>query len=272
MGSGWFWQRRISKFGDDAGAGDWAMAGGSHAVSGEGMPGQQRRGLLYDVRMPTQRHFDSARRPVLLGFLLLGWMFVGCDHGKRLTSPPIVGSEDPAPASNIVVEVKFRDQVESNREDDGTVTDLTFVDTSGQKVSLDQYKGKKNVLLVFTRGFSGQLCPYCTTQTSRLIANYDEFTRRDAEVLLVYPGSKEQVPLFKEASIEASGKDSFPFPVLLDEDLAAVNRLGIAAQLAFPSTFLIDKQGKVRLSYVGTNPTDRPSIKALLDQLDSLSP
>ncbi len=235
------------------------------------MPGQHRRGLLYDVRMPTQRFFDSATTLVLLTFVLFGWMVVGCDNGKPVPLPQSVGSEDPASSSSIVVDVKFNDEVESNREDDGTVTDLSFIDTSGRKVGLDQYKDKKNVLLVFTRGFSGQLCPYCTTQTSRLIANYDEFTRRDAEVLLVYPGSKEQLPLFKEASIEASGKDSFPFPVLLDEDLAAVKRLGIAAQLAFPSTFLIDKQGKVRLSYVGANPTDRPSIKALLDQLDTLS-
>ena len=124
-------------------------------------------------------------------------------------------------------------------------------------------------MLVFTRGFSGQLCPYCTTQTSRLIANYDQIQERDTEVLLVYPGSKAQLPQFKEASTESSNSE-FPFPVLLDEDLAAVNRLGIAAQLAFPSTFIIDKQGQVRLSYVGSHPADRPSIKAILSQLDAL--
>ena len=56
----------------------------------------------------------------------------------------------------------------------------------------------------------------------------------------------------------------------MDEELAAVNRLGIAAQLAFPSTFIIDKQGQVRLSYVGADPTDRPSIKALIAKLDGL--
>ena len=89
-------------------------------------------------------------------------------------------------------------------------------------------------------------------------------------MLLVYPGQKDQLGQFLAASMENTGAQRFPFPVLLDEDLAAVNQLGIAAQLAYPSTFIIDKQGSVKLSYVGQNPIDRPSIKALLDQLDRL--
>jgi peroxiredoxin len=205
-----------------------------------------------------------------LAFAILCSLCVGCNDGKSLPSRQGLPSEGPESISSPVADFKFLDEVQSNREDDGTVSDLQFVDTEGNTVRLDQFKGKKNVLLVFTRGFSGQLCPFCTTQTSRLIANYDQFTKRDAEVLLVYPGSKEQLPMFKEASTASSGSESFPFPVLLDEDLAAVNRLGIAAQLAFPSTFIIDKQNKVRLSYVGSNPADRPSIKALLAQLDRL--
>jgi peroxiredoxin len=172
-----------------------------------------------------------------------------------------------------LADIEFSDEVESNHKDDGTLGEVEFVDTEGNTVRLDQYRNKKNVLLVFTRGFSGQLCPFCTTQTSRLIANYDQFSQRDAEVLLVYPGAKEQLPMFRQASLEASasGQEGFPFPVLLDEDLAAVHRLGIEAQLAAPSTFLIDKEGQVRLSYVGSNPADRPSIKALLSQLDALA-
>jgi peroxiredoxin len=166
--------------------------------------------------------------------------------------------------------VKFADQVESNRAADDTIGSLQFTDASGNHVRLDEYAGKKNVLLVFTRGFSGQLCPFCTTQTSRLIANYDKFSQRDTEVLLVYPGQKDQLDEFLAASMEGSDVDKFPFPVLLDEDLAAVNQLGIAAQLVHPSTFIIDKQGSVKLSYVGQSPIDRPSIKALLAQLDRL--
>ena len=194
----------------------------------------------------------------------------GCSGNSQPLPPPQnMGSSEPG-IYDLPAVIQFRDSVQSNREDDGTVGDLVFVDTEGETVRLDQYKDKQNLLLVFTRGFAGELCPFCTTQTSRLIANYDQFIERDTEVLLVYPGSKEQLPQFQAASIRQSGKDSFPFPVLMDEQLAAVNRLGIAAQLAFPSTFIIDKQGQVRLSYVGADPTDRPSIKALISKLDGL--
>jgi len=124
--------------------------------------------------------------------------------------------------------------------------------------------------VVFTRGFSGRICPYCTTQTSRLIANYDEFLQRDTEVLLIYPGSTDQLPQFKQAGLAVAGEESILFPILLDLDLEAVNTLKIAAQLAKPSTFVINKQGNVVLSYVGSNPGDRPSIKAMLKLLDNL--
>ena len=84
----------------------------------------------------------------------------------------------------------FSDEVSSNRDDDGELSNLRFVDTLGEEVRLDDYRDKKHLVLVFTRGFSGQLCPYCTAQTSRLISNYAEFEALGAEVLLVYPGSK----------------------------------------------------------------------------------
>lgn len=199
-----------------------------------------------------------------LAVLLL--VLVGCNGDETL--PRELSELDLAKLD--IENFEFLEEVESNREDDGTVGKLQFVDTKGETVRLDQFQGQQNILLVFTRGFSGMLCPFCTTQTSRLIANYDKFKARDTEVLLVYPGSKAQLPEFKQASMDMSGSDSFPFPVLLDEDLAAVKRLGIAAHLAYPSTFIIDKQGQVRLSYVGSNPADRPSIKALLSQLDRL--
>lgn len=167
--------------------------------------------------------------------------------------------------------VVFNDDVVSNREDDGQVQKLQFVDTRGTPVAISDYLHKKNLLIVFTRGFSGRICPYCTTQTSRLISNYDEFQKRDAEVLLVYPGSAEQLPNFKKAGLAVANKKEIRFPILLDQDLAATRELDIAAQLAYPSTFILDKLGNVKLSYVGQDPSDRPSIQALLEHLDQLS-
>jgi peroxiredoxin len=145
-----------------------------------------------------------------------------------------------------------------------------FVDSSGRSVDLRQYRGKKNVVLVVNRGFNGQVCPTCQTITSRLIHNYQAFAGRDAEVLVVYPGPRGRVTEFIEAVRSSASGASVPFPVLLDEDSRVVKGLGIAADLAKPSTYILDKAGQVRFAYVGSTPSDRPSIKALLDQLDRL--
>ena len=168
----------------------------------------------------------------------------------------------------------FWDDVETNVEELPTdIEELTFVDTNGNRVQLSDYRGKQHVVLVITRGFSGSLCPFCQTQSSRLVANYEQFANRDAQVLLVYPGGREHLQDFIDAAQKSEKEevDDVPFPILLDEDLTAVNFLQIAADLALPSTYILDKQGSVRFAYVGEAPNDRPSVKALLAQLDLLA-
>ena len=170
-------------------------------------------------------------------------------------------------------DIRFRDAVESNVEAPDGLDGLVFVDTNGKRVSLNDYLGKKNVVLVFTEGFAGgMLCPFCKTQTSRLVANYDRFADLDSEVLVVYPGSRDHLDEFVEAAkkSEKAEVDQIPFPLLLDEDLNAVGYFDIASNLAHPSTYIIDKRGNVRLAYVGTDMTaDRPSIRSMLNLLES---
>lgn len=175
------------------------------------------------------------------------------------------GMSMPMPSSSDIV---FKDSVKSNIEVPTGLDGLAFFDTEGKRVPLKQYLGKKHVVLVFTEGFSGgMLCPFCKTQTSRLVANYDKFAELDTEVLVVYPGTRERLDEFINAAktTEKSEVDSIPFPLVLDEKLSAVGYFNIASNLAHPSTFIIDKRGDVRLAYVGADMSaDRPSIKAML--------
>ncbi len=226
---------------------------------------------LNQSSLTKRRHSLSVIALLSVAALLLIGLILISAVGCTASTPPSPLSIDGIDRTG-EADISFADQVKSNREDDGTVTDLTFTNPLGATVAINDFIGEKNLLLVFTRGFSGTICPFCTTQTSRLIANYEKFADRDTEVLLIYPGQAEQLGNFQQAAVEASGKTTVPFPILLDTGLVAVNRLGIAAHLAFPSTFLIDKTGNVRLSYVGSTPADRPSIKALLDQIDQLEP
>lgn len=165
-------------------------------------------------------------------------------------------------------DIVFKDVVQSNIDVPVGLDGLVFFDTGGKRVALNQYLGRKNVVLVFTEGFAGgMLCPFCKTQTSRLVANYDKFAELDTEVLVVYPGTRDHLDEFVAAAktSEKAEVDSIPFPLVLDEELSAVGYFNIASNLAHPSTFIIDKNGDVRLAYVGADMTaDRPSINAML--------
>ena len=184
--------------------------------------------------------------------------------------------------------VKFKDEVKANSSVKGTeLGELSFVDREGNKVELASYRGKSNLVLVITRGFvgseqtadgesRGNICTYCSTQTSRLITNYNKFKSRSAEVIVVFPvARKSDGNALEKFAANVQGKDKTaadaPFPLLLDVDLAAVDSLGIRADLSKPATYILDKQGEVRFAYVGKDLQDRPSVKALLDQLDQIN-
>jgi peroxiredoxin len=235
-----------------------------------------------DSKMP-RAYLRMATKLVLAGMPLI----FGCDSAPDVgkTQPtdsshaaadqPGSGSrpsDEPAATVSAAGEITFVDQVQTNAEPPGGLEELEFIDTEGHTVALRDYLGKKNVVLVFTRGFSGMLCPFCTTQTSRLVAGYDRFQALDAEVLVVFPGSREHVNDFVEAARTTAKEqvDRVPFPILLDERMAAVDFFDIRATLARPSTYIIDKRGNVRLAYVSEDMlADRPSVRAMLETLEA---
>lgn len=239
--------------------------------------------------------FSSHRRHVsaaVLALALFGLGVSGCSEIRptaELSSPAVTDRSETPPATSTPAvapmpamakmampnpaDIVFKDEVESNVQVPTGLDGLVFLDAEGKRVALKRFLGKKNVVLVFTEGFAGgMLCPFCKTQTSRLVANYDKFAKLGTEILVVYPGSRDHLDEFVAAAkkTEKSEVDSVPFPLVLDEDLAAVGYFNIASNLAHPSTFIIDKQGNVRLAYVGADMTaDRPSVAAMLRVLES---
>ncbi len=152
---------------------------------------------------------------------------------------------------------------------------LTFIDLDGKKVDLSSFKGKSNVVLVMTKGMpqspGGVFCPGCLAQMNAMVANNAEFKKREAEVLVVFPGPSEKAGEFLTTAKVREGEKPSPIPLLLDKDMAAVTILGINGDRAKPSTYILDRKGNVVYAYVGEYTTDRPSVKALLAQLDKLN-
>ena len=238
---------------------------------------------------------DKMLKPLLISSIMLGSLLAfGCSPDELPSSSNVETKESKAnsadgPSSDTnskssvagmgkmkfpdSKDMKFKDSVESNAEAPETINELVFTTKNGGEIKIADFLGKKNVILVFTEGFNGMLCPFCKTQTSRLVANYDKFQKRDCEVIVVYPGPEDHLDEFVEAALKTEKEqvDEVPFPIVLDKDFKATNFFDIHSMHAHPSTYLIDKQGKVKFAYVGNDMTaDRPSVKALLNRLDNL--
>ncbi len=179
----------------------------------------------------------------------------------------------------------FIDHAQSNAQLDGCdVGSLEFVNVDGKPVDLRLFRGQRNVVLVVTRGktsgagpgaYYRNICLYCATQTSRLIANYRAFRDLDAEVVVVFPirqdADRPSVNQFHEALRRDGTTAEPPFPLVLDVELKAVDQLGIRADLSKPATYILDKQGQVRFAYVGATIADRPSVQSMLEQLAAIN-
>lgn len=92
---------------------------------------------------------------------------------------------------------------------------------------------------------------------------YGEFQALGAEVIALAVASPEAVEGAR-ASIGA------PFPLLADPDHRVAEMYGVynllGDGLAAPAIFVL-KDGRIRWSYVGQNPTDRPSVAEILAHL-----
>ncbi len=146
-----------------------------------------------------------------------------------------------------------------------------FLGPDGSVVNLTDFNGDKNVLLVFLRGFAGQVCIGCTIQTAILARNQEQFEAIDTQVVLVYPGDASSVAAFLDAVKDYESNFELPYPVLLDVSLGAVRLLDIEGSLAQPTSIIVDKAGVVRYAYAGKSYSDRPSVTELLDAASDLN-
>lgn len=209
----------------------------------------------------------------IIGVLgLLALIGSGCGEDPRTQSAP----NPYANAYPTSEGIKFLDDVQSNTSLDAGIRDLTLLGVDGKEIRIDTLKGNKNLIVVVTRGNTDPICPYCSTQVAEYIKNYPAIAAHQTEVIVVYPIEKLADQQRRDAFLANARKllgdqnRPIPFPVLLDVELKAVDRLGIRKNLSKPATYLLDESGRVRFAYVGSSLPDRPSIKAMLEQLAKL--
>lgn len=124
-----------------------------------------------------------------------------------------------------------------------TAPDFSAKTVDGEPIRLSGFKGKKNVVLVF---YQGSFCSVCGEQLTNLQSRLSDFKKRDAEIIAISADDAAHAR-------QSIGEHGLTFPVLPDQEKTIIKRFGVAnvsrQGIAWPSLFVVDKRGLVRLSY-----------------------
>jgi peroxiredoxin len=125
--------------------------------------------------------------------------------------------------------------------------------TGEETLTLSDLRGK----VVFLN-FWATWCPPCRDEMPSMESLYNRFRDREFEMLAVN--------CMEEAAIVRNFKEEYnlTFPILLDSDGRVSNAYGIRA---IPMTFLINKDGRIVVRFVGSIDWDTPEIHKALEML-----
>jgi len=121
--------------------------------------------------------------------------------------------------------------------------DFKVTDADGSPVQLSQFKGKKNVVLVF---YQGHFCHVCGAQLSNFQKHFNLFQQQDADILAISADDKSLAE-------QTLGEKGLSFHIIPDPQKVVINRFGVSniakKGIAWPSVYVVDKKGVVRFSY-----------------------
>jgi peroxiredoxin len=101
----------------------------------------------------------------------------------------------------------------------------------GASVDLGSYRGRRNVIVWFSRGFT---CPYCRSYMESIIRDYERVLATETDVIQVAPN-------LLEAARQFFGPGEVPYPFVCDPDkrLYAVYGLGDRGALEATRTAVV---------------------------------
>lgn len=155
------------------------------------------------------------------------------------------------------IQIQENQNLES-KEDESKImpVDFTLYDQYGKEHKLSEYKGKTVFL-----NFWATWCPPCKEEMPYIEELYNEYNKNNEDVVILgvaspnmgREGSKEHITEFLK-------QQGYTFPVVMDEDGSLLYQYGISA---FPSSFIIDKEGYVTQYIPGA--IDKNTMKYLIE-------
>jgi peroxiredoxin len=143
--------------------------------------------------------------------------------------------------------------------------DFTAIDSDRWVIRLMNYRGKKQVVLVFYHGFS---CPYCRKHLEQLHWDYQKFVDRQTEVIAIVP---EDAGVFSDFwHAEKMPLIGIPDSRHIIADLFR-QKINPPQMGQMPALIVIDKEGRMRYQRYGEEMGDTPSNDDILSLLDDLN-
>ena len=142
--------------------------------------------------------------------------------------------------------------------------DFTLPSTSGETVTLRDFRGERAVLLAFFP------LAFTSTCTSELCAFSEDFDQFEGSGVAILPISVDSIPTLKEFK----AKYGMHADLLSDFKRDVSRAYGVLIEDRFFSTrayFLIDREGIVRWSHVEENPSNRRENSEILARIGELS-
>jgi peroxiredoxin len=150
--------------------------------------------------------------------------------------------------------------------------DFTLKTLDDKPVQLSDLAAKSQVVLVVLRGWTGYQCPFCTKQAHDYVNNAEKLKAGGVQVVMVYPGPVDNL---KAHATEFLQDTNWPkdFLFVLDPDYSFTKSYGLRwdapKETAYPSTFIIGKDGKVLFAHVSKQHGDRVSADTVLKALNA---
>lgn len=153
------------------------------------------------------------------------------------------------------------------------IIDFSLRTLDGKEIQLSDLNKDNPVVLVVLRGWPGYQCPICTRQVGGLIEAADKFSAYNARILMVYPGPSEKLQEHaKEFSEDFAFPDNFYFTI--DPDYSMINKYDLRwdapKETAYPSTYVINKNGKVVFVKTSETHGGRANTDEVLEALEKM--
>ncbi len=131
---------------------------------------------------------------------------------------------------------------------------FSLFSTDGKPVSLSDYRGRRNLVLVFADDQ-----PRTTQLLSQIAPRYQAFKDSEAEVLVIAPPSSQTVDRLQ-----------LPFPVLLDKDNRVHKQVGASSRQgqAEAAVYVTDRFAEVFALYRTSDGQVLPTVDDILNWLE----